>query len=304
MPILENTGAAWGCVAAGLLIHAGRLAAGLKRRGALSARRVWTLLLPAGLGLLMAWAGFALLQMDNPYATFRWCYTTGLLGLLLGTFLAARRCGIKAGEILDETAAASCLCMALARLSQRWLGETGIGPLMETAGLLTMINDWEEPALATWALEAAVCLLAAGGTALWQRRRPRAQGGTCCVAIHLLLVPQVLVEHFRSGEYMRFMMMRLEQGLFGLAALGALIWLCARGRGPGESLLKSYAPAGGWLLLAGVIALAEFLLDGKIMECPAAVSWTMFGGAVAGMIALALYACRRMDRSTAGKGNP
>jgi hypothetical protein len=220
-----------------------------------------------------------------------------LLGLCLGTGLAARIRGAKVAGILDETAAATCIAMALARLSQRWLGETGMGPILDEAGFWAMINDWEEPVLAMWMLEAGACVLAAAATGLWHRRSSCAAGGTFCGMIHFLLDPQILLEQFRSGEYMRFMMMRLEQALFALFGFGVLIWMAVRYWKAGGRA-NAWIPAALNLVMAGIIALAEFLMDGKILDdFPEAGAWTMFAAALAGMIVTAIWAVRRTDRT-------
>ena len=297
MPMIYQPAAAWICVAAGIILHAGWLSVCLKRRGSKAGFHGLELLLPGVLAILCAKGGYELLQAGESYAMFRWCYTTGLVGLSIGTGLAARFRGAKVAEILDGTATAVCLAMALARLSQRWLGETGMGPILDSEGFWTMINDWDEPILATWLLEAGMCLLAAGTTILWHRRSLRAAGGTFCGMIHFLLDPQILLEQFRSGEYMRFMMMRLEQALFALFGLGVLIWMGMRYRKAGGGA-TGWAPAALYLLLAGIIALAEFLMDGKILdEFPETGAWTMFAVALVGMIVTAIWAVRRVDRA-------
>ena len=300
MQMIYQPAAAWICTIAGLLLYTGWLDTRLKGRGGREGFHGPELLLPGALAILCAKGGFELLQTGESYAVFRWCYTTGLLGLSLGTGLAARIRGAKTVEILDETAAAACIAMALARLSQRWLGETGMGPILDDGGFWAMINDWEEPVLATWMPEAGACLLAAAATGLWHRRSPRAAGGTFCAMIHFLLDPQILLEQFRSGEYMRFMMMRLEQALFGLFGLGVLIWLGVRTRKAEDGGAAAWAPAAVYLLMAGIIAVAEFLLDGKIVDAfPEAGAWAMFALALAGMIATAVWAAHRLDRAVA-----
>ena len=49
--------------------------------------------------------------------------------------------------------------------------------------------------------------------------------------------------------------------------------------------------------MAAVIALTEFMLDGKLADCPETVCWGLFGFAVVAMAALALFAVRRLDRA-------
>jgi len=60
----------------------------------------------------------------------------------------------------------------------------------------------------------------------------------------------------------------------------------------------AWIPAAVYLMMAGVIALAEFLLDGKIMDgFPKTAAWAMFIMALAGMIAMAVLAVRRADKT-------
>lgn len=302
MPIYTDEKAAWICAAAGLMLHAAFLAGSLSRQKAKIAKNAWALLLPAALGLLLARGGFALLQAGEELAFFRWCYTTGLWGLMLGTALAARLSGAGAAKTLDGTVLALGLCMGAARLAQRWLGETGIGPLLEEESFLAgsplaMINDWEEPVLATWLLEAALCVIA-GACAQGLGRKWKAPGTAVCLGVCGMMIPQILLEQFRSGHYMRFMMARMEQALFFLTALAAILFLCAgwRKRG-GASSPRVYGPALGFLPAAGVIVLVQFVLDGKVAEWPEALCWALYGAAIAAMLVLAVFAAARLNRA-------
>ena len=285
MRLIINETAAWICVLLGAGIQTAALAWRLKEQNRLKAARAWALLLPAAAGLLAAKGGFEALQTQESYAQFRWCYTCGLLGMMAGTALCARISGVSPLRTLDGTAVSLCAAMAAARLAQRWLGETGMGPILDSPGLFAMVNDWDEPVLATFLIEVLVCLLAGLGTWIWKRRKERAEGNSLCLALLLMMIPQILTEQFRSGEYLRFMMMRLEQALYALVSLGTLIYLCRKAAVLRLRGWKSWLPAAVFTALAGVIALVQFMLDGKVADCPAEICWTLYALAIAGMLA-------------------
>ena len=295
MQMMTLPAAAWACTALGLAVHAAACFRILKP----SAAKCWALLLPAALALACAKGGFLLLQEDAEFAQFRWCFSAGLIGLAAGTALAARLVRARVPETLDGTAAAACLAMALARLSQRWLGETGIGPILDEPGFYTVINDWEEPLLAIWMIETAICVLAACAVLLYRRGKARTPGSAACLAAGCLMIPQILAEQFRSGEYLRYRMMRLEQLLFAGIALAALVWLCLRFRASSGKLgaAAGWGPALFFLAMAGVIALAQFMLDGKLAEAPDWLCWTLYALAAAGMLGAEFYAARRLERA-------
>ena len=302
MTLEMNRGAAWICVAAGALLQALLLGAALRRRGLLRAANCWILLLPAALGLGLARGGFEALQAGDRFSDFRWCYTLGLAGMACGTALAARIAGGKPMDLLDENAFGICLAMAFARGAQRWMGEAGIGPILEQFHLFTMVNDWEEPVLATWAVEAAACLLAAGAVLAAGRRKPRHSGGSFWLAVFFLLIPQILIEQFRSGAYLRFEMMRLEQALFALFALAGIADLCAQvSRGAEKGRAGIWWPVPAFLACCGAIAFLQFVLDGKLAEWPAELCWALYAAMIAGMLAIAWAAVRRADQRGNGK---
>ena len=299
MPLVTNLPAAWICVLAGTVLLTAVLALSLKRQGRLTGRTAAVCLLPAVLGLLLAKGGYVLLQWEDNYASFPWCFSTGLLGLTAGTALAARLAGGSIADTLDDCAAALCLAMACARLSQRWLGLTGIGPILDETGFYAMINDWEEPVLATWMIETAACLAAAGITALRGRKKEgRVPGGSLCLALFLLMIPQILTEQFRSGAYLSFMMMRLEQVLFALIALGALLYLCAVLRRKNAMRLPGVIlTLAAFFLMLGFIALLQFILDGKVADWPAGLCWGLYGLTIAGVLGLCIGILRWADRA-------
>lgn len=299
-----NLPAAWICVLAAGAFSAFFLGRSLKEQGSLRLQNAWTLLLPALLGLAFARGGFALTQFQEEYSgfgyTFRWCYTTGLLGLIVGMEASAALTGAGRWKTLDDCAAGLCLCMAMARLAQRWLGETGIGPILDNAGPYAMVNDWGEPVLAAWLVEVLLCLVAAALVLPASNRKPKTAGGTFCISVFLMMIPSILIEQFRSGAYLRYRMMRLEQAFFALAALDALWFLCRKIRKGGAGR-KAWIPMALFVCLAGVIGLVQFMLDGKLIACPELLGWTLYGCAVAGMLGISLRTVRKADFAEQGK---
>ena len=98
MQIVYHAPAAWLFVLAGMAIHAVLLRRSLSRMGAAGARCRLALLLPGGCALLLAKAGYILFPSDGMQSPFPWCFTTGLMGLTLGTWLAAcwtKRCAVQ-----------------------------------------------------------------------------------------------------------------------------------------------------------------------------------------------------------------
>ena len=303
MRIVMIPGAAWACVAAGGLTLAVFLWRSLSRQGRMRIGAAWTLLLPALMGLGLARAGFEALQALEEYGafqwTFRWCYTAGLAGISLGVWLAARRSGASPGKTLDAMAPAICLAMAFCRGSQAFLGETGIGPILDHSRPWTVLNDWEEPVLATWMLETVWCLLCAAAAAALQRRQPQRAGNTFWMAACALLIPQILLEQFRSGAYLRFMMMRLEQVLYLAWALAA-VFLAEkrRARRLGRKGPGAYPGVFALLALAAGIALCQFMLDGKVLPSwPKGIGWGLYGAMILGMGAVCARILRQDDRT-------
>ena len=307
IPMENNPAAAWICALAGIVLHGAALARSLGKRGRLSPKTAAVLLLPGLLGLLSARGGFELLGWDTEYASFRWCYTTGLLGLAAGTALAARAAGAKILPALDETAAAACLCMAAARLSQRWLGEVGAGPWLEENSIfrgsfLILRNQWDEMLAAIFIPEALAALAAAGIAGVLLKGRKNHSDETTAgyvsgVTVLLLTIPQILLEQFRTGHYMHWRMVRAEQVLCALAALSVILFFSIRR----WKTCREYAggtilPIIIYLLFCMAIILIQFVLDGKLLELPEMVCWGVYVLSIAGMLICGMASARHGSR--------
>ncbi len=285
-----NEAMVWVCALAGLGLYTAFMAGALRRTGRRGLREWLGLLLPPLCALLLSRGGYALLQGTDIPVRFPWCYTTGLWGLMGGTWILARVTGRRPAGLLDAGAPGLGAAMALGRIGQRWLEETGAGPFLEEGsplnrGFLVLINEWEEPVLALFEWEALGALLAALLTWLMFRKR-RAPGARAAFALCALSVVQILAEQFRTGQYLQWRMVRLEQVLCALGALAGLVYLCARCRKGGMRFL----PVLLFLVMAGANIAAQFILDGKLAEWPENAAWTLLTLSVAGLLGACLWA--------------
>ena len=178
---------------------------------------------------------------------------------------------------------------------------------MEPDGLLARLpfflkDAWQEPLLAVFLLEALAAAAALGLTCALARR-DAAPGVRVSRALTLLTVPQILLEQFRNGWYLRWRMLRVEQVFCALLALVVLWTLCARLKAAGTSAGRACWPIPVFLALAIGVAALQFALDGKLIVLPAAVCWTLYALALLGMIGLEEYAARRLTaRALQSKG--
>lgn len=283
---------------AGLLLYTGMLMRETGGYRTASGKGKLAFFLPALLAVLLAKIGYVVLQPAEPFSSFRWCFTTGLAGLLLGTAAWAWMNGERAGLLLDRMAAATGLAMAFARFSQRWLGEVGAGPWIEGGILrrmpfLLLVNDWDETLLAIFVPEALLGILAAA--VVWLRRargrRGPREGCEAALTIVLLTIPQIFLEQFRSGHYMHWRMVRAEQVLCALAAGAVIVYFSLWGREKGRALpFRRVAPGAVYLLLCGLVVLVQFILDGKLLAVPETACWVIYVMSVLGMLLCALHA--------------
>ena len=311
MPILYMPECMWICVAVGMLAHGVFLFRGITDRPMLKRWFGLPLLLPAGGGLALARLGYLLLQPGENMSTFHWCFTTGLYGMILGTAVSAWMIGMPARQLLDRTAPGLCLAMAAARLGQRWLGEVGFGPWLEedswmSRSHLAMRNEWGEAVTGIFWMEAFTALMAALA-ALWVLRKMRAwkipsdprtdpmTGSGAALSVSLLVIPQIFWEQLRTGHCMYWWMVRSEQILCAIPVLLALVFLCQSYRREiRTTLAEAWWPLGMFVLLAAVIVVTEFVLDGKWMTWPEPVCWLVYLAAIIGLLALVEFCTRRL----------
>jgi len=313
MQILDMPGAMWICVAVGMLMHGVLLLRATRSRPGLKRWFGLPLLMPAGFGIALARLGYFLLQPGEDMSSFDWCFTTGLYGMLAGTAVSAWMTGMPALHLMDRTAPGFCLAMAAARLGQRWLGEVGFGPWLDedswmSRSSLVMRNEWGEPVAGIFWAEAFTAVLAAM-VSLWLLRRMKAwriptnvrenplTGSVAALSVSLLLIPQIFWEQLRTGYCLYWRMVRAEQVLCVVPVLLALIFLCrAYRREIRTRVTEAWWPVAAFIVLAGVIVVTEFVLDGKWMSWPEPVSWLVYLSAICAMIALAGNCTARLWR--------
>lgn len=254
--------------------------------------------LPAACAVLFSRCGYALLQFDEMNSDFRWCFSLGLAGLLLGTCLTAKILGMDAPRLSDRLSPLMCLCMAATRLSQRWLGVTGIGPVMPDGFPFVLMNEWGEPLLALFLAETLAALLGAAAACLPRvMGRKTAPGTDTARGLSFLLIPQIFFERLRTGQSMRWGMIRVEQLLCAVFALLVLLYLCRKLQSSGLRPLTVWQTMGLFSVLTGGIVWLEFVLDGKAAELPERVSWLLYGVTVLLMLAVSLINCHRLDKT-------
>ena len=308
MQMLYDPLRAWICTAAGLGIFTAVMIHALWKNRSAGWEKGAASLLPAAAGLVLAKAGYVLLQTGEMASVFHWCFTMGLVGMLAGTFCAARITREKTGLLLDRTAPALGVAMAAARLSQRWLGEVGAGPWLEENSILgvpflMLRNQWDETLTALFIPEALMGLAAAGVAWMLLKGRKshsaeKTAGEASGAMVLLLTIPQILLEQFRTGHYMHWRMVRAEQVLCALAALAVILFFNARSRETSrENACTAFLPSVIYLLLCAAIILIQFVLDGKLMELPETVCWGGYLLSIAGMLICGMVSVTRESRS-------
>lgn len=298
---------AWLFACAGMLIYTCAVCLTLARRGLTLPKLLIPALLPAAGGLLVGRLGYLLLQQDASADPLVFCYTAGAAGLVLGAWLAARLTGTsKPLSLLDETAPWLCAAMALARFGQRWLEMVGAGNGLEEDSPFNRVpfalvdELWGDSVLAVFVLEAIWALLALVICLLLRRSGRAVPGVTLCQTVSILLVPQVLLEQLREGHYMKWRLLRTEQVLIAVLALAALIALCALFSKRKPCGLAAWWPVPVFVLCIAVVAVMEFVMDGKLFELSEAACWVIYTGALLVMLAMNALSAHRVLRAAEG----
>lgn len=313
--LIYNVTCAVLCVSAGLLLYSAVLCMHLLRKGAKLCAAVCTSLLPVLFSLAAGRMGYLLLQPDGSSALFRWCFTAGLAGLAAGTALAAGICGPGPLKLLDRMSPWLCIAMALARFSQRWMSETGVGIGLEEYPFLNrfplaVCDDWGEPLLAVFVLESVWAAVAAVLCAFSSRKITRTPyagndgltlfpGAVFSRAVFLLLLPQLVFEQLREGHFLHWRMVRLEQVLIAVLALIVSVLLCsAYAKQERRSFALVWWPPAVMLLSSVMITLLQFVMDGKLIELPAFLILSLYLLSVSAMLFAGLSAARRLGYKT------
>lgn len=305
MPILYDPVGTGLCVFLGFLMLIGRVFMSQKSEEA-TGKRILYSMLPAMAAVLAARGGYALLWPGEKLSVFPCCWTLGLAGTLAGMLPAARSSRKAFSTFLDQAISGVFLCLLLIRLGQRWLGPSAVGPCLEKDSPiahtpLVLLNEWGEPLLAVFwpeALAALASLLIARAEC---GRNGTVPGVASARSLTVLLVAQILLEQLRTGDQARWGMVRGEQVLCALGAFGILVTLCVRSVRSGRITIgRAVALPLLFLSAAGLMALCQFILDGKLPRIPTGVCLALYPVAALWMAALVFAASGRPKASVEG----
>ncbi len=272
--------AAW--IAAAVLLGAAFFLAGSRKR--LGRAAIWTVLLAIPLGLIGArllYVGvrirwFLEIGMGNAVWPagedhFYWGDAQGFAlwgataGVALAAFIAGKRTGRKAGEILDALAPAAALTIALCRFGEFLIGE-GVGRYVENEALAffpVAVSDGWTDRYAIFMLEGLVALIILAVVCTYGKRY--AGGNRARLFLILYCSTQVLLESLRRDSYLSWQFLRVSQLIAALVLAGMMIAAeTRRGKPVGEGLRKGKIIRVSWCLFLAAVGCCvwlEFAID-------------------------------------------
>ena len=189
-------------------------------------------------------------------------FVCGCAGMVAGTALGAKICGVRTGKALDLFAAPACVFLCLARIAEGGMDTIGIGDEVETAWLrffpLTMKNGWDDAYLSVFVLEALTALLCLI-PALRKSRNGEREGLVFERTAVCLLGAQIGWEMLLQYPYIRTFLtsfVSLEQVFCAILLMVLVIRGCVKGRRWWPVLVTA--------LLLGISAFFQFFRDNKI----------------------------------------
>ena len=183
--------------------------------------------------------------------------TGALLGVLLGTLVAyklsGKRAGLQRGEMFDLIVAPLALFIVVERLLEWLLLGEGFGLEMKSAGLLTVTSEYG-PTLNVALLEALTALIIGVTLTFWKGKRA---GDRMLFFLLFYSVSQMLFESLRKDSHMMWNFVHAQQ-LFSLILAACVFAVIAKRQGKlPQAVVMS-------LLCAGILTALEFALDGRI----------------------------------------
>ncbi len=252
------------------------LAAGLKRRGLLSAV---TCVFSTALGIVLARLAYCLIQINYVVYDGFWetvwsgeisytSYYGGMAGAILGAWLGAVATGNRPMQALNAWAPAGALMAAQARFAEYFLDRLGAGRYLEAPAVkffpLAIGNEYDEWYLAVFML-AGFAYLAIFIVSLVRFKKARFMR-----TLFYLCLVQVILESLRNQSLIWSEFVRAEQLLCMVAAEAVLVVVGVRLRRRGEPPVRAFLPAAAGLLCAGVFVAVEFVLGNKLFASSAA----------------------------------
>ncbi|MCR4885388.1 MAG: prolipoprotein diacylglyceryl transferase [Clostridiales bacterium] len=269
------------------------LAAGLKRRGLLSAV---TCVLSAALGIALARLAYCLIQINYVVYDGFWetvwsgdlsctSYYGGVAGAVLGAWLAALLTGNRPMEALNAWAPAGALMAAQARFAEYFLGTLRAGGYLEDPAVqffpLAIGNEWGEWYLAVFML-AGLAYLAVFFLSLLRFRKSR-----FLRTLFYLCLLQIILESLRNQSLIWSEFVRAEQLLCMVAVEAVLILLSVRVMKKGVPFGRAFLPAFAGLLCAGLFVAVEFTVGGKVLATVPGITYYAYGVMLLGLGVLA-----------------
>ncbi len=212
-------------------------------------------------------------------------YYGGMAGVILAVCLAAKLCGESVRRTLNAFAPMGALLAAVIRFAEYFLGDFGLGAWMEEGLFFPLTiefnyGDYSEFYPAVFMLEGIFSLIAMILSLVHRDEKYR-----WVRTLFYLCLPQIIHESLRWVS-ISWRFVRSEQLFCFLLCEGVLVWYALRGE---RKKLRAWAPALTGLLVCGVVIVAEFAKDGKIMPFGHMMSQWAIYGIVAAMLALMAF---------------
>ena len=295
MPMMENFPAYWCAMGLSMLVCA--LLTWMLfnrekdvRKGKALVFSLSVLILGTGLGLVFAKGAYLLIRINYAnkqiwsFVPEEFSYYGGFAGVCLAAVLSALIARIPVRKALNAFAPAGALLAALARFAEAFLGFLGTAYLPDETVLpvpLAVTIDYSgdgsyvEYYLAVFMLEGLFSLIA---MVISEARRN--EPDRFIRTLFYLCLPQILLEYIRSSS-LALLFIKVEQLACFLVVEGILIWY---GIAAARKHRFGFIPAIVGLAVAGVEIIAQFLMDGKIVE--GVPSWVCYAAMGAGVIVL------------------
>ena len=212
-------------------------------------------------------------------------YYGGMAGVILAVCLAAKLCGESVRKTLNTFAPMGALLAAVIRFAEYFLGDFGLGAWLEEGLFFPLTiefnyGDYSEFYPAVFMLEGIFSLIAMILSLVHRDEKYR-----WVRTLFYLCLPQIIHESLRWVS-ISWRFVRSEQLFCFLLCEGVLVWYALRGE---RKKLRAWAPALTGLLVCGVVIVAEFAKDGKIMPFGHMMSQWAIYGVVAVMLALMAF---------------
>lgn len=189
-------------------------------------------------------------------------YYGGMAGVIFAVCLAAKLCGENIRKTLNTFASMGCLLAAAIRFAEYFLGDFGVGAWMEQ-GIFFPITiefnygDYSDFYPAVFMLEGLFALIAMVLSLVHRDEKYR-----WVRTLFYLCLPQIICESLRWIS-ISWRFVRSEQLFCFLLCEGVLAWYALRTE---PKKLRSWTPAITGLVVCGVVIVAEFAKDGKIVS--------------------------------------